>query len=367
MPKIQTKLPGAPPVGPIKFAQRIQRGLVGITRKMGPSQFALLDLVMAHWRTQALTCMVRVGVVEALGRRTRTTADLAKELNLDEGGLYRLLRAIARDGLLDEKCDRSFSLNSITQPLLKDASNSMRNVVLQTGSPLTNKLWNELDHSVRTGESAWSKFFEGDLWSYLDEHPEEGEIFHSAMGELTRDGAMGYAKAYDFGQHESVVDLGGGAGLLLSAILMTHPNVRGFDYDFELALKESAATFRKFGVAERAESLVGNMLESIPEGEGAYVAKNILHGLDDSSLIEAMKMWRGSMAKNSKLIVIDIVVPEPKGAYMQYLDLMMLLSSGGRERTEPEFRDLFRITGFRLEEIIATISPMSVIVATPDG
>ena len=148
---------------------------------------------------------------------------------------------------------------------------------------------------------------------------------------------------------------------------MTHPKVRGINYDFELALKKSAATFRKFGVAERAESRAGNMLETIPEGEGAYVAKNILHGQDDSVLLEAMKMWRRSMAKNSKLIVIDIVVPPPKGAYMQYLDLMMLLGSDGRERTEPEFRDLFKKSGFRLEEIIATVSPMSVIVATPDA
>lgn len=367
MTKIQAKLPGAPPVRPIKIAQRIQRGLVGISRKMAPPQFALLDLVSAHWRTQALSCIVRLGIVEALGRRTRTTADLATELDLDEGGLYRVLRAIARDGLLDERSDRSFSLNSMTQPLLKDAPNSMRYMVLQTGSSLTTKLWDELDHSVRTGESAFSKLFDGDLWSYLDQHPDEGEVFHGAMEELTRDGAMGYAKAYDFGQHESVVDLGGGAGLLLSAILMTHPQVRGIDYDFELALKKSAATFQKFGVAERAESLAGNMLESIPEGEGAYVAKNILHGHDDSTLIDAMKMWRRSMAKNSKLIVIDIVVPAPKGAYMQYLDLMMLLGSNGRERTEPEFRDLFTKTGFRVEKIIATVSPMSVIVATPDG
>ncbi len=367
MSNTQTKLPAAPPVRLVKIAQRIQRGLVDITRKMAPPQFALLELVTAHWRTQALSCIVRVGVVEALGRRTRTTTDLAKELDLDEGALYRVLRAIARDGLLDESSDRSFSLNSMTQPLLKDAPNSMRNIVLQTGSSRNAKLWDELDHSVRTGESAWSKLFGGDLWSHLDEHPDEGEIFHGAMAELTRDGAMGYAKAYDFGQHESVVDLGGGGGVLLSAILMTYPKVRGIDYDFELPLKESAATFRKFGVAERAESLAGNMLESIPEGEGVYVAKNILHGFDDSSLIETMKMWRRSMAKNSKLIVIDIVVPAPKGPYMQALDLIMLLSSGGRERTEAEFRDLFSNSGFRLEEIIATVSPMSVIVATPDG
>ena len=364
---MNTKLPSAPPVGPIKVAQRMQRGLVGITRKMAPPQFTLLELVMGHWRTQALSCVVRVGVVEALGRRTRTTTDLANELDLDEGGLYRVLRALARDGLLDEGSDGSFSLNRLTQPLLKDAPNSMRNMVLQVGSSQTARLWDELDHSVRTGETAWSKLFGGDLWSYLDEHPDEGEIFHGAMAELTREGAMGYAKAYDFGQHESVVDLGGGAGLLLSAILMAHPKVRGIDYDFELALKESAATFQKFGVTDRAESIAGNMLESIPEGAGAYVAKTILHGFDENSLIEALQMWRRSMAKNSRLIVIDIVVPEGKGAYMQYLDIMMLIASGGRERTEPEFRDLFSKTGFRLDEIIPTASPMSMIVATPDG
>ena len=364
---MNTKLPSAPPVGPIKVAQRMQRGLVSITRKMAPPQFALLELVMGHWRTQALSCVVRVGVVEALGRRTRTTTDLANELDLDEGGLYRVLRALARDGLLDEGSDGSFSLNRMTQPLLKDAPNSMRNMVLQVGSPLTANLWNELDHSVRTGESAWSKLYEGELWNYLDEHPDEGEIFHGAMVELTRDGAMGYAKAYDFGQHETVVDLGGGSGLLLSAILMTYPKLRGIDYDFELALNGSATTFQEFGVADRARSLTGNMLESIPEDEGAYVAKTILHGLSDKVLTEAMQMWRRSMAKTSRLIVIDIVVPEDKGAFMQYLDLMMLLGSDGRERTEPEFRNLFGKTGFHLDEIIPTASPMSVIVATPDG
>ena len=161
MSEIQAKLPAAPPVRLIKIAQRIQRGLVGMTRKMGPPQFALLELVSAHWRTQALSCIVRVGVVEALGRRTRTTVDLAKELDLDEGGLYRVLRAIARDGLLDESKDRSFSLNSMTQPLLKDAPDSMRNMVLQTGSSRNAKLWDELDHSVRTRRVGLVKIVRG--------------------------------------------------------------------------------------------------------------------------------------------------------------------------------------------------------------
>ena len=203
------------------------------------------------------------------------------------------------------------------------------------------------------------------MWSWLERHPEEHAIFHGAMLELTREGAPAFARGYDFGRHGSVVDLGGGTGLLLATILAVYPTLRGVLMDAPSVVAAAPAVLRRFGVDDRCEIVPGDIFAGpIPAGRGAYVAKNITHGCPDEALADVFGRWREAMGPESRLVLIDVVVPEGQGAYLGFLDLQMLLvSPGGRERTAAEFEAVLRANGLVLEQVVATASPMSMIVA----
>lgn len=356
-------VPAAPPVGAVRMGQTIQRAVQRLALKMSPPQFSLMDIVANRWRADALAALARLGVPEALAAGPRSAGDIARGLGLNEGALHRVLRALARDGLLDERGDL-FALNAISSPLLPDHPHSMRNMVMELAAPRNAACWSRLASAIQTGEPTWGEVHEGNLWQWLERHPEEHDIFHGAMLELTREGAPSFARVYDFGKHDSVVDLGGGTGFLLGTILAVHPGLRGVLVDSPSVVAGAPPVLARFGVSSRCEVVGGDILEGdVPAGKGVYVAKNISHGLSDDLLAAPLGRWRGAMRDDSRLVLIDVVVPED-GPYLGFLDLQMLLVSfGGRERTRQEFDALLRASGFALETVLPTASPMSMIVA----
>ncbi len=147
-------------------------------------------------------------------------------------------------------------------------------------------------------------------------------------------------------------------------ILRKHPRLRGIDFDLPQPLEQARATFERHGVADRCEIIEGNMLESVATGKDAYIMKSILHGFGDDKARHVLQHCRDAMRPNGKVFVVDHIVPEPDGPYLQFLDLQMLLGSyGGRERTSGEITELVASAGLRLERIVETASPMSVVVA----
>lgn len=359
-------VPAAPPVGAVRAGQRIQRALQNLVHKLAPPQFTLMGIVSDRWRADALAALARLDVPDAIGAGARTADDLAAELRLHPGALYRVLRALARDGLLDEAGGR-FSLNNLSRPLLRDHPASMRNMVMELAAPRNAACWSALATAVRTGLPTWGALHDEEMWAWLERHPEEHAIFHGAMLELTREGAPAYARGYDFAAHGSVVDLGGGTGLLLATILAVHPTLRGVLVDAPSVVAGAPAVLRRFGVEARCDVVPGDIFQGpIPAGHGVYVAKNITHGCSDEVLVGVFGRWRAAMGPESRLVLIDVVVPEGQGAYLGFLDLQMLLvSPGGRERTEAEFGAALRAGGLVLERVVATASPMAMVVARP--
>jgi SAM-dependent methyltransferase len=332
---------------------------------MGPPQFSLLDIVAGRWRADALAALARLGVAEAMAAGPRTAAELAAELQLDPDALHRVLRALAREGLLDEDGAR-FALNAYTRPLLRDHPNSLRNMVMEIAAPQNTACWARLPDAIRTGEATWQAAHGGEhMWEWLERHPEAHTVFHEAMRELTREGAPSFARAYPFGDHDSVVDLGGGTGQLLATILAVNPRLAGVLVDAPAVVAGAGPVLRAMGVEGRCEVIGGDILaDPVPAGKGVYLAKNITHGLSDAHLAAPLGRWRTAMRPDSRLVLVDVVVPEAPAPYFGFLDLQMLLVSfGGRERTEREFAALFAANGLTLERVIPTASPMSLIVA----
>lgn len=357
-------VPAAPPVGAVRAGQKIQRAIQRLAQKMSPPQFTLMDVVANRWRADALAALARLGVPEALAAGPRSAADVARELRLNEGALFRVLRALARDGLVDEQGEL-FALNAISSPLLRDHPHSMRNMVMELAAPRNAACWSRLASAIRTGEPTWGELHEGNMWQWLEAHPEEHDIFHGAMLEMTREGAPSFARVYDFGKHDSVVDLGGGTGFLLATILAVHPALRGVLVDAPSVVAGAPPVLARFGVQERCEIVGADIVDGdVPAGRGVYVAKNITHGLSDELLAAPLGRWRRAMRDDSRLVLIDVVVPDDGGPYLGFLDLQMLLVSfGGRERTRQEFDALLRASGLALEAVLQTASPMSMVVA----
>jgi SAM-dependent methyltransferase len=349
----------------VRLVGELRRRLGGLTHRMAPPPYALLDLLSGKWRAVALEAVAKLGVAEHLASGPRSITELARATESHEEALYRVMRALAREGLFDESPRRVFALTPLSRPLLAEAPDSMLQLILNSGTEREQRLWTcaSLLYSIRTGQSAHEEIFDMDLWTRFRREPEEARIFHGAMVNLTRKVAPSIAAAYDFGRFATVVDLGGGAGELLAEILVQHGTVRGIDFDMKPALAEASMTFSKRGVAKRVEIVEGDMFEAIPTGHDAYLMKHIVHGFGDERLAPLMKNLREAMRPEGKLLLVEHVVPE-SGGYMQALDLQMLLGSyGGRERSEAQFRSLLDLYGFELEAILPTPGPLSLLVA----
>lgn len=357
-------VPKAPPTRIVRFAQRIQRGIASFAERMSPPPFAILDLVMSRWVGDALATITRLGVAEALADGPRDVASLAGELGLHEASLYRVLRALARKGLIDESKPRTFALTELTRPLLAGHAHSIRNMVLEITARRNVDAWARLDDAVRTGDQVWSRIHDVDMWTYLDRHPEEHAVFHGAMVELTREAAPSYARALDYGSFGTICDLGGGEGQLLASILSVHAAAKGVLVDAPKVIANAGPVLARFGVRDRCELVPGNVFEWAPPGHGLYLAKNIVHGMSDDVARNALSAWREAMPDDARLVLIDVVVPEADGPYLQWLDLQMLLVSfGGRERTRAEFASLLQSGGFELEKVVETPTPLDLLVA----
>jgi hypothetical protein len=351
----------------MRLVGELQHRLGGLARRLAPPPYALLDALTGKWRAVAIEAVAKLGVAEHLAKGPRSIAELAHATESHEEALYRVMRALAREGFFDESPRRVFALNALSRPLLADAPDSVLHVVLNFATPRAQRIWSSesLLYSIRTGESAHEEIFDMDLWTRLEREPEEARIFHGAMVELTRRSAPSIAAAYDFGRFATVVDVGGGAGELLAEILARHPTVRGVDFDVKPALAEAATTFSRRGVAKRVEIVEGDMFKAVPEGHDAYLLKSVVHGWSDERLAPLMKKLRDAMRGDSMLLLVEHVVPE-SGGYLPHLDLEMLLGSfGGRERTEAQFRSLLDLYGFELESIRPTPGPLSLLVARP--
>ncbi len=364
MTQTTPNIPKAPPTRMVRLAQRIQRGIASFAERMAPPPFALLDLVMSRWVGDALAAVAELGVADALGAGPRDVSGLAQELGLHEASLYRLLRALARKGLLVEAPARTFAHTDLTRPLMKDDPSSMRNMVREIVRPRNAEIWARLPDAVRTGKNTWDIFHDVDMWTFLEQHPDEHAIFHGAMVELTREAAPSYARALDYGAFGSVCDLGGGEGQLIATILALHPTARGALVDAPGVIARAPAVLERFGVADRCELVAGDAFRSAPAGHGLYLAKNILHGLSDATARDALVAWRDAMPETGRLAIIDVVVPEAEGPYLQWLDLQMLVAStGGRERTRAEFAALFASAGLELERVVETPTPLDMLIA----
>jgi cyclopropane fatty-acyl-phospholipid synthase-like methyltransferase len=222
--------------------------------------------------------------------------------------------------------------------------------------------WGELMHSVRTGGIAFDKAFGEPVWEFFAKHEENARIFNDAMSGLTAQCEEALHAAYSFAGIKSIMDVGGGHGRLIASILKRNPAMRGILFDSPQVVEGARVTLAEAGLNDRCEVVGGDFFKSVPEGADAIVMKWIIHDWNDEQSIAIMKNCHRALPDGGKLILVEAVVPAgDEMHFAKFMDLNMLVMTGGRERSEEEFRRLYEAAGFRLTRIVPTESPFSVI------
>jgi hypothetical protein len=327
---------------------------------------ALSRLVAGFQVSQAISVAATLGIADLLANGPRTSDELAAETGTHAGALYRLLRALASVGIFEEEDGRRFSQTPLSELLRSDVPGSLRGWAAFTGRPYFRESWSALEHSIRTGENAFEHVHGTDVWSWRAERPEESVIFDRAMQSLTGGANAALIGAYDFGRFGTIVDVGGGNGALLAALLSAHSNLRGIVFDQEHVVANAEAVLAQAGVAERCEVVAGSFFDEVPAGGDAYILKSIIHDWDDAKSADILQVCRRAMADGGTLLLIERVVEPPnEGWRTKFGDLNMLVNPGGRERTLHEWETLLRRAGYTLMDVTPSASGLAVIAGVP--
>ena len=316
---------------------------------------------------QALHVVAKLNVADLLEAGFGTAADLARELKVNEGALYRTLRLLASQGIFEETCARTFR-NTATSSLLRTGvPGSVRALFVFWGGEFCYPCFGDLLYSVQTGEPSRTKLAGMDGFEYLRQNPELARIFDDAMTTMSELTGPAIAAAYDFGAWGSLMDVGGGNGILLAHILRAHHGLRGVLAD-QVSVLERARQRNFLGgdLEARATMEPCDFFQAIPSGCRAYLMKSVIHDWTDEQSRTILLNCRKAIPANGALLLVEFALAgENLPSTGKFIDLAMLVLTGGRERTVDEYRELLASGGFRLNQVIQTPAEFAIIEAIP--
>jgi hypothetical protein len=293
-----------------------------------------------------------------------TVRKLATLTGSHEDSLHRLLRALAGMGVFAEEEGMRYRLTPAAELLRSNVPGSMRAAAEVAGEEWMWRPWGELLHSVRTGETAFDHLYGKGTFDWFSENPPAARLFDEFLAERTAALAEACMAAYDFSPARLVVDLGGGAGVLLTAILRNNRHARGILFDLKHVI-DAARTKLDPEVSSRCKCVSGDIFKAVPRGGDLYILKSILHDWNDVRAQAILRTCRRAMAGKGKLLILEEIVGGPNSTCDATLaDINMLVRAGGRNRTEKEYRDLLAAGGFKMTAIFPACR-FSVIEAAP--
>ena len=328
----------------------------------GEAPSHMLQLLDACLTTQALHVVAALGIADLLADGPKSAEDLAAATGAHRPSLYRVLRMLTGAGVFREEADGRFVLTALGGTLRSEGLDSVRDRALYMGAPEMWEAWGRLRDSVMIGEPGFALAHGMSNLAYRARNPEPGGAFDRKMTRQSDQHNAAVVAAYDFSPFRTVAEIGGGQGSTLAAILRVHPSLRGILFDLPHVVA-SAEPLEAAGVLDRCEVLGGDMLQGVPGGVDAYLIKRVLMGKGDEQATALLRHCAEALPKGGKVLVVDLVMPSGNGpSPVKSLDLQMLLvTEGGRVRTETEFRDLFAAAGLRLARVIPTASPNSIL------
>jgi hypothetical protein len=333
-----------------------------------PPHAQLIQMGTAFWGTQMLYVAARLEIADLLAAGARSASDVAAELDLNVAALHRFLRTLAGMGLLTEIEPKTFALTSLGAALKKDAPGSAHATILTLCGPVGQRSWEQLPYSLKTGKTGLEKALGQPLFRYLAERPQEASLFSETMVGFHGAEPPAVAAAYDFGDLESIVDVGGATGNMLAHILNRHEGPRGVLFDLPHVVADAPAFLRARGVADRVSIESGSFFEGVPAGHDAYLLSHIIHDWDPDQCRTILSHCRRAMDPKGRLLIVEMVLPEDDTPHPgKMLDIMMLVGPGGQERTPTEYAELLAKAGFELTKVVPTASAVSIVEAMSIG
>ncbi|MGD9646594.1 MAG: methyltransferase [Pirellulales bacterium] len=328
---------------------------------MSSPEADLQRLLTGAWISQMLYAVAKLRLADHLAAKPLAAEDLAPAVGVQAEPLYRLLRALAGEGLFEEDEQRRFSLLPMGELLRSDSAGSKHAMAIMLGEEHYAS-WGELIYSLQTGKPAFDHLYGQPIFEYLATHPESARNFDAAMTAVHGSETAQMLAAYDFSGISTLADIGGGNGSLISMVLGKYPKLRGILYDIDHVVARAKPRLEAAGVADRCQTIAGNFFESVPAGADLYLMRHIIHDWDDERSIKILKHCRAVLPAGGKLLLIEAVIPPGNTpSFGKLIDINMLVMPGGKERTADEYRALYQAAGFELSRIVPTDGAMSLI------
>jgi len=334
-----------------------------VANKLPPSAI-MYTFIAGRWLSRLIYVAAKLELADLLKDGPRSVEELAQAAQAQARPLYRVLRALASVGIFAETKDKKFKLTSLAATLQKAVPSSMRAAALLFELPSMEDAWGQLLHGVKTGEVPFRKAHGVSLFEYLQKHPEDFAIFNESMTSFSSTENSAIADAYKFPGIQTLVDVGGGHGSLLAAILQANPKLKGVVFDLPAVTeraKQGGHLMTK-GIAGRCTVEPGDFFEAVPKGGDTYIMKRVLHDWDDERCTKILANCCAAMSEKGRVLVIDsVIAPGNDPDRGKLIDIQMLVVSGGRERTKDEFAALFKKAGLKVTRVVPTKCPLSIV------
>jgi len=334
-----------------------------------PPPIALFRMITGYYVSRAIHVVAKLGIADLLSQGPRGCEGLSAATETHAPSLRRVMRLLVSVGVFSEDEKERFGLTPLGECLRSEGPGSMHATALLFGG-MAQEAWRDLLHSVRTGEPAFERVFGTDTFAYMAQRPDEAANFDKAMASFTGQIAGVVAAVYPFSQLHTVVDLGGGNGVLLFGILRAHPGLRGILFEQPKVAERAKTEVARIGLGNRCDVVGGDFFQEVPTGADVYILKHVIHDWSDERAVTILGNCRRAMGSEGRLLILEGIYPTridtsdaSVGATCN--DVNMLICTGGRQRSELEFRFLLGIAGFKLNRIIPTPARISVIEAVP--
>ncbi|MFC0107564.1 methyltransferase [Kibdelosporangium aridum] len=328
--------------------------------------YSLLNLIQGSVITQAISAAAKLGIADVLADGPLPAEEIAKRVGADPEATYRLLRTLSGYSVFAIQPDGRYTLTPMADALRENATDSMRGMAMLMGHPLLWEDWGHLLTSVRTGEANMPKLRGMGAYEFLMSNPEYAGEFFQGMGSISQSETDPVLAAYDFSQFSKIVDVIGGRGALLAGMLNQAPDAKGVLYDQEMATTDAKPVLEAAGVADRVTIENGAPFDKLPAGADAYVLKHVLHDFPEDACLTMLNNLREAIAPDGKVLVIEYVLNENNERHIgNIIDLWLLLLLGAKERTLPQYTELFAKAGLKVVRAVPTSSPVSIIEAIP--
>jgi hypothetical protein len=328
---------------------------------------ALSRLIYGAMPVHLIAAAAEFSIADHLADGAKSSAELAAVARANPDALHRVLRALAQLGVLTMLNDGRFALAPLGEYLRSDAPRSLRATARAMGADFNVLPGLALEHTLRTGETASEHVFGMKRFEYMAAHPERASIFNELMTGMSVTGSAAVVAAYDCDFFDTIVDVGGGNGTLIAEILKANSRPQGIIFDLPHCRTGALEYLAAAGVESRCDFIGGDFFESVPAGADAYFLKWIIHDWNDERSVAILQTCRRAMVPTSRLIIVERLLPSANESAPEAIfgDITMLVNTGGRERSEADYRALLEAADLRLTRVVATSTTYHVLEAVP--